>query len=140
MARTNPGAVQEILFKDYDSVNEPPLQGYIATASAVVDRVVTCATAKAVTLSAVELELIERWLSAHFYCMSDAPYASHSHLGRSASFQGQTGMYLEATKYGQTAAALDPSGCLVAISKNQRASFSWLGKRPSEQTDYADRD
>lgn len=140
MPRTNAGAVQDVLGKDYDSVTELSLQGYVETASALVDDVVTCAALKSITHSAAKLELIERWLAAHLYAVSDKPYASTSKLGRSALFQGQTGMYLEFTGYGQHALMLDTSGCLAAIGKNQRATFAWLGKRKSEQTDYDERD
>jgi hypothetical protein len=51
-------------------------------------------------------------------------------------------MYLEATLYGQTATRLDKSGCLAALATGERkvAGGVWLGRRPSEQTDYVDRD
>lgn len=125
--------------KDYDSTDLPSLTKFILTASVIVDRVVTCAAAKGITLSASEQELIEMWLSAHFYCMSDQPYSSKSTGGQSASFQGQTGMYLEGTKYGQNAAMVDYSGCLVNISKKQKARTVWLGKTESEQLSWDER-
>jgi hypothetical protein len=140
MARTNAAAVQALLGNDYDADAAPSLTPRIETATVIVDRVATCATAKAITLTAAELELIERWLSAHFYAMTDQTYSSKSTGGASASFHGQTGLALDATKYGQTAKLLDYSGCLTAIGGRQVASGAWLGKRPSEQTLYTDRD
>ncbi len=49
-------------------------------------------------------------------------------------------MGIEATTYGQTALTIDYSGCLTAINKRQFASATWLGKAPSEQISYEDRD
>lgn len=141
MARTDATAVVALMLpgKDYDTRRSPSLTPFIDTANALVTRVATCAATKGITLSAAELELLERWLSAHFYCMSDQTYSSRSTGGASGSFHGQTGMALDATKYGQTAQMLDSSGCLVSLSKRQTAGAFWAGKRPSEQTAYEDR-
>ncbi len=147
MARTSAAAVKLVLGDasthadgagDYDGTRD--LTPFIDAASAIVDRVVTCATAKGITLSASVLELIERWLAAHAYCLSDQTFASKSTAGASASFHGQTGMHLESTRYGQMAAALDYSGCLNSIGNRRSAGGFWLGLPPSGQTDYADRD
>lgn len=144
MARTDADAVKGILLDDYDPAPEVgdavDLSPFIATATVIVSRVATCAAAKDLTLSAEELELIERWLAAHCYAMSDQTLASTSTEGASASFHGQTGMRLEATKYGQMATTLDFSGCLTAIDKRQVARGFWLGKPRSEQIPYVDRD
>ncbi len=140
--RTTTSAVAAVMLpgKDYDTDAAPSLQPFIDTASVIVDRVNTCATNKGITLSVGELELIERWLAAHCYCMSDQTYASKNTEGAGASFHGQTGLNLDATKYGQMAQSLDYSGCLSAINKRARASGFWLGKAPSSQINYNDRD
>lgn len=140
MSRTTESAVIAILGMDYDCVNQPSLTGYIDTASALVDDVVECATRKDLTISSTKLELLERWVAAHAYAMSDQPYKARSTLRASGQFQGETGMYLEATKYGQMAATLDTTGCLNALGKRMRVSAFWLGKRPSDQVDIDDRD
>jgi len=147
VARTTAAAVKAVMLpgEEYDTVTEPSLTPFIDTASAYVDDIVTCAAERspAVTLSAARLELIERWLAAHFYAQSDKPYASKNTEGASASFHGQTAMYLESTLYGQTAMRLDKSGCLSSIgsgAERKVASAVWLGRPPSEQTDYSDRD
>lgn len=140
MARTTDELVKGVLLLDYDSRRTPSLTPFINAANLVVTRVATCATAKDVTLSSDELEMIERWLAAHMYVQSDQTFASKSTSGASASHHGQTGMGLENSKYGQTAMMLDPSGCLAAIDKRQSAGAHWLGKPPSEQTAYVDRD
>lgn len=135
--RTNPGAVQGILGRDYDAVNAPSLLGYIASASIVIDRVYSCSVAKGKTLTTVELEMLERWLAAHFYTKSDPTYSSRSTQGRSGSFiRGRE----EPEPYKDAAIGLDYSGCLGAILNRKVASGAWLGKPPSEQTDYEDRD
>lgn len=146
MARTDADAVKGVLRLgteggDYDNVNNPSLTPYIDAASSVVDDVIDCATEKNVTLSTAKRELIERWLAAHMYAMSDQTYAKKKTGDAYSEFHGKTGLYLEATKYGQTALILDPSGCLREIGMGgKQATFCWLGLPPSEQTDYEDRD
>lgn len=140
MARTTQGKVVGLLRRDFDADALPDLTGFIDTASAVVDRVVNCALGKGLSLGAPTLELIERWLAAHYYTRSDLTYASNTTDGASASFHGQTGMALDASFYGQSALDLDWTGCLNAVSKRQRAGAAWLGKPPSAQIDYVDRD
>jgi hypothetical protein len=122
--RTNPQAVQDVLTPggDYDTVNSPSLQPYIDTASVIVDRVQMMAARKGIALSSSELEMIERWLSAHQYCCSDKTYASKSTSGASGSFQGQTTTGFEATLYGQTALRLDFSGSLQQLDKTGRTA------------------
>lgn len=140
MARTNSDAVKAILLLDYDSKRSPDLAAFIETASALVDDVVDCAAEKGVALTDARLELIERWLAAHLYKMSDKDVTSSSQQGASASFTGQFGMGFDATRYGQMATRIDSSGCLDNIDKTQEASMEWLGKPPSEQIPYDQRD
>lgn len=140
--RTTADAVKEEMApgRDYDTDRSPSLTRFIARASALVDRVVTCATAKGYTHTADELEHLEALLAAHFYQQSDQGLASETTDRASAVYHGKTGMYLESTKYGQSAVALDGSGCLLAIGNKRSASAAWIGRAPSEQTDYVDRD
>lgn len=146
MARTTSSDVIGILLEDYDSENLPSLTPFIESASVIVDRVATCATARNKTLTTTELELIERWLAAHMYAMSDQPYTSRKTENAEGGFQGKTSMYLEATKYGQNAVNIDYSGCLAtmgtpnAVVNKSVASAFWMGKAPSSQIDYVDRD
>lgn len=142
MARTTVDAVKALMLpgKDYDVANAPSVQPYIDTAYAIVNRVVECSTARGIILTSEELELIERWLSAHYYCMSDSPYSARSTQGASGTFQGQTGMGVEATKYGQVAEGIDYSGCLSALLRGQFLRLAWLGKAPSAQIHVKDRD
>jgi hypothetical protein len=135
--RTTPDAVRAVLQKDYNAKERPSLNRQIQTASVVVSRVVTCAAAKGVTLTAEETELIECWLAAHFYAVSDRPYKSRSTLQASGSMDGNTDMSFDATLYGQQAKALDYSGCLALIQlaaqgKAQTADGFWAGKEKAD--------
>jgi len=140
--RTNSAAVQALLGVNYDTVNAPSLTAFMETAALLIDRVEDCAVDGGSALTADELEMLERYVAAHFYQTMDQGFASKSTLSASMSAHGQTGMYLEGTKYGQAAISMDYTGCLAAIAQGQgaRASFTWLGKRKSAQTDYVDRD
>lgn len=139
MARTTPGQVQALLIDNYDVDNLPSLVPFIETATVRVDRVATMATSRGCTLTAAELELIERWLAAHFYACADRTYSSNSTLDSSASYDGQTGKALESTMYGQTALGLDPSGALAALNSRNTAGGFWMGKPKSDRIDYVDR-
>lgn len=137
--RTTVLAVQTLLETNNDYRSGKDLQQFIDSATVVVDRVQAMAISRSKTLTAGELELIERWLSGHFYAMLDQTYSSKSTNGASGSFHGQTGMKFEATKYGQTALSLDYSGSLDSLQKRQTASCSWLGVTETEALDYEDR-
>lgn len=137
--RTTTGAVKKILDRHYDADRSPDLQPFIETATAIVARVEACAIAKETPLTSAELELIERYLSAHFYEHSDPMFTSKSTAGASGSHQGQFMMGFDSTKYGQTALRIDPSGCLASLDKRQRAGGFWLGKRTQDQIPYNQR-
>ena len=145
MARTTETAVKDVLLSDYGPKSDgtdPSLVPFIQSASVMVDRAAAAAAAKGETLTSTELELIERWLSAHFYVMSDQTYANKQTGGAGGTFHGRTGMRLEASKYGQNAMLLDYSGTLESLSTQGRKKVQmiWLGKAPSAQTEYRDRD
>lgn len=123
--------------EDYDLASTPSLTGFIASASAVTDRVAACAVRRGITLSSTELELIERWLTCYFYTRSDPIYQSKSTGGQSASFVADATATTERYKAG--AMAVDPSGCVNALLNNLRASSEWLGKNPEDQIDWQDR-
>lgn len=141
--RTTHDAVKDLLGDDFgpreQSGVEPSLDRWIRGANMIVSRVVTCATERGFTLTTDEKRELEMWLSAHLYTRSDPSYASESKGGGSGSKHGQTGMYLEASFYGQQAMMLDPSGCLRMLSKGQVAVGFWLGKPASDEIDYEDR-
>ena len=108
------------------------LEPFIRAASNLVDRVEACASRRGVSLTTGQLRDIAAWLAAHFYVHRDPQYTSKSTGSASGSFK--TLDYLE------TAQALDTSGCLRSVMKGNRAGVVWLGKPPSTQVDYRDRD
>lgn len=67
--------------------------------------------------SATKLELIERWLSAHFYHIRDKAVASEQAGSVNQSFQFRLGLNLAVTMYGQQAMMIDTAGLLAAASK-----------------------
>lgn len=130
MSRTTAVDVQAILGGNWDGKTD--LTPYIDTASAVVDDVVECATARSVTVTATRAELIERWLAAHYYTQMDPLYTSKSTQSASGSFKDHG--------YDKTAIGLDPSGCLSGVLNGRKVARTfWLGQREYEETDYAER-
>ena len=71
------------------------------------------------------LKEIERWLAAHFVAIRDPRIKSESVDVISTSYQGQTGMGLQATLYGQQAMMLDTTGKL-SKTKINIGSFSTI--------------
>src|SRR5262252_4291261 len=94
-ARTTPGLVQGILLKDYDKKKNPSLEPFIQTATILVDRIVDfMGTHSVPQVPESQLAVIEMWLAAHFYCMSDITYMSRSTNGASGGFMGTSGLAL----------------------------------------------
>lgn len=133
MSRTDATAVRGIL-TEYDS--SIPIQPFIDTATVVVDRVDALDTDGILTDAA--LELIERWLAAHFYACADKLPSAESAGKSSTTWQGQTGMGLDFTQYGQMAKRLDFTGNLASIDcPKRKAAISWLGQK-AEDAEYDD--
>lgn len=137
MVRTTTGAVQGILGSDYDSRRSPDLSPRIETAATLVDDILAKATELGIPLTDTRLEVIERWLAAHLYCVTDRPYKSRSAGGSSGTFDGNTDKGLDATLYGQTAKVLDTTGVLSSLGGgggtgtggggSTRAGLFWAG-------------
>lgn len=146
MARTNEEAVIVVLGDDYGlraDGSSPDMNAYISVATIITDDVSEHATAKGVTLNTTRLERIECLLAAHYYTMSDKPYAFKVTDKAQGSFDGKTGMHLERSFYGMSAMELDKSGYLSSIGSSTgriTAGATWSGRRVSEQTDYIDRE
>lgn len=112
MARTTPNAVNNIL---ETNIGDTDLTPFIETANLIVTEHLTAA-AITPALSAARLELIERWLAAHFVRVREERVTEMSAAGTRTKYEGQDGMGLRATKYGQQAIALDPTGILSGLS------------------------
>lgn len=90
-------------------------------------------------LNSALLVEIEKYLAAHFYALRDPQYSEKKTGDASAVFQGKTAMGLDSTHWGQAAKNLDVTGTLATLGK-KKIGVSWLGKAPSDQIDYEDRD
>lgn len=134
MPRTTSTAVKSILAASgvpADIVLDP----WIETANAIVS-----AKCTASGYSDATLELIERWLSAHFYVLDDPRIvdegiASGPHQQREF-FKVDIG--LDNTKYGQTAKRLDFEGNLAAFENTLKTVKTSLapGGSPSAGTKW----
>jgi hypothetical protein len=111
MARTTPELVRGII--ETDDVSIPDLTPFIDTANALVTELCAPVT----TYDSTRLELIERWLSAHFYAVRDMRKISEAVGVVNEWYQFKLGLNLACTMYGQQAMLVDTSGKLAAMSK-----------------------
>ncbi len=139
--RTDDDMVKAVLAPggDYDLVLNPALTRFIKISNIIVNKVVTCASAKGVTISDEELLELETWLAAHYYKMSDQQLQSKSTNGASGSYRGSGTQGLATTTYGQSALDMETTGCLKQLTSGQRASATWLGVTENEALDWEDR-
>lgn len=136
MARTNSTNVQAVLLDNYDGSTD--LTTFINTASRMVDRVVTCATRKSVTITAEELVDIESYLAAGLYFGKSGQQLVVEEQTEKARVKFRENV---SQGYFDMAKMIDPSGCLAAIlSGNKQPRLEWLGKPSSTQTPYYQRD
>lgn len=118
--RTTAEAVRAIL----GVASEVDVLPFMATANSIITKVETCAGGN---LTDADLELLERWVSAHFYSVINPGLTSKSIAGASTSFhRGQLGQGMESTVYGQQALLMDMSGCLEKVT-GQTMTMTWLG-------------
>jgi hypothetical protein len=104
-----------------DDVSSVDLIPFIASANMLVTK--ACPDT---VYSVEELELIERWLAAHFYKIYDMARDTERAGPVMESYQYKLGLNLSVTMYGQQALALDYNGGLAVISKQAE-----LGRRPT---------
>lgn len=133
--RANQGDVADII--DVDSSID--LLPFIKFANLLTTRVATCATNRNRTLSSAELAAIEAYLAAHFYAIRDRQLKSKRTERAAGTYDGKTDKGLDSTLWGQTAKDLDTSGCLESFG-GRTGRLVWLGKVPSDQINYEDRD
>lgn len=120
--RTTEEAVAAVLQGDYDPAQS--LAGFIETANAIVT-----AVCQPLGYTDEYLELIERWLSAHFYCIPN-PQMEHEGIGAAReSPQQKVDLNLLQTRYGQQAVAMDYKGGLRDINRTdrRRGHITWMG-------------
>ena len=122
--RTSAAAIQGIIEHD-DTI---PLTPFIEVASSLIDEL--CVDSG---YSDARLELIERWLSAHFYAVRD-PRATPEGAGSvNVSYEAKVDLALNLTRYGQQAMLLDTAGSLASLNQStqegtpRRTGITWLG-------------
>lgn len=110
--RTTTAAVAGVIEQD-TTINSGDLSVFIDAANELVTEL--CAPATSYT--GYRLELIERWLAAHFYAVRDPRALSEGVKGITTAYMtGRQGMILQSTSYGQQAMALDSNGYLSQMS------------------------
>ena len=125
------------IIRDYDP--DIDMNPFIRMANVLTDRVSAKDTGS--LLNSAELAEIERWLAAHFYETRDHELATEKTENGSGEYTGEFGKGLERTRAGQNAMLFDETGYLRKISNGTViARAAWLGKPPSTQVNYADRD
>jgi len=130
--RTTESAVQGIIEHD-SGISLAP---FIEAASAVVTKHCTDTG-----FTATELELIERWLAAHFYAVRDPRSVSEKAGSVSETRQNKVDLGFDVTHYGQMAMRLDWSGALASLNQQAKqggrvaVSLDWMGTKYEDMDD-----
>lgn len=121
MARTTTSAVQ-VLNSNLSTIQA---DAGIEMATVFVDKVANDANCDH---DMTTLELIERWLSAHFGTVIKRR-ADEEEIGEARQkFSAPLKFGLESTMFGQQALALESCGVLNTLNKKKRrVTFAWLG-------------
>ena len=137
MARVTSGEVETLLQNDFESGDV--LTPYITTANRITSKVSAADTGS--LLDSDDLKDIELYLAAHYYTFQNHQLKSEKTGDASGEYAGEYGLGLDGSKYGQAAKSFDLTGYLNRMSNGVvRASATWLGKPPSDQIAYEDRD
>jgi hypothetical protein len=139
VARTTLAAVAAIIETDPDVVpDEAAMLPFILVANELVTECCTGTQGPATEYTAERLELIERWLAAHFYTNRDPRMSSESAGGVGGSYQSSVSLGFDTSHYGQTAMRLDTNGGLARLNQDTkkggrpRVGVKWLGTPNSE--------
>jgi|GEM_PF-1757021 len=104
----------------------------IETANSIVTDI--CLNTASYTYTTAKLELVERWLAAHFYTVTDGQVTVEQVASLRQQYAFKIDLYLNNTKYGQMALALDTNGSLVAFQRllenggRYKVGAIWLGR------------
>lgn len=135
MARTTAAAIAGVIEVDADIVpNDAAMLPFITVANELVTEYCTGTVHGPFTpYTDARLELIERWLAAHFYTNRDPRLASEGAGTVNASYQSRVDLGFDTSHYGQTAMRLDTNGGLAQLNaimkKGQpRVAVAYLGK------------
>jgi len=135
--RTTEEAVAKIVEVDSTIDVEP----FIEVANELVTEV--CADS---SYTAARLELIERWLAAHFYSVRDMKIATEAAGSVSQTHQYAVGLNLNVTVYGQQVLILDTDGSFAALQAQAKSGtmrtvgITWLGKTTTDDEELDEDD
>lgn len=127
--RTTPAAVRKICEVD-DDFDDAALDPYLEAANSLVTDIVLPAYDPPATPA--KLELVERWLSAHFYSVRDPVSISEWISSLRTFYEYKVDLHLNLTRYGQQAILLDTSGSLAAFNNRLKKADKIL---PAEKRD-----
>lgn len=138
MARTTQELVAGVLTPAEMNDENDDLEPFITTANILVTR---CCSTKVnvdgvLVYGAADLEIIERWLAAHFYKIPN-PANLKERVSRDAenTIESKVDLGLDVTRWGQMAKVLDTAGGLSeADSQTNKRGWGayWLGTRPED--------
>ena len=103
------------------TLTDDEIDRFIATANLIIENSLNTG---AYDYTVDELIDIERYLSAHFCALKEPRAAAEKVDVLSLTYQGKTGMALDATHYGQTAKMLDRHGVLQNIGAIRLATIT----------------
>jgi len=125
--RTRAAAVEDVLDTDLSSGT---VTSFIDTANILVTEYLV-----GEGLSDVLLLEIETYVAAHLVTLRDRRTKAEGADGVRFDYQGEFGMGLDSSQYGQTAQFLDSTGILSGLSDDDRISF--IAKAGSEATNVS---
>ena len=124
MARTTQSAVEEII----ENSTSFDLTPFIEAANHIITKVCT-----STSYDATDLEIIERWLSAHFFAIYEARPTEERAGSVSARYQSKVDLGFDVTHYGQMAMRLAYEGELAVLNEQSKkggkiiAGLTWGG-------------
>ena len=139
MARTTRTYIATIIELDATIVpDDVAMEPFILTANELVTEVCTGDNGPATAYTDARLELIERWLAAHFYAIRDPRVTSEGAGGVNASYESRVDLGFNLTRYGQMAMMLDSNGGLAKLNEDVKKGGKpsigvfWPGDRVDE--------
>ena len=115
--RTTRAQIAGIIELDAEIVpDDNAMEAFISIASEFVTECCTGTSGPTSSYSEARLELIERWLSAHFYTNRDPRLTNEKAGPVGGTFQSKVDLGFDTSHYGQTAMRLDTNGGLAEVN------------------------
>lgn len=136
--RTSRAAIAGVIEVDESIVpDDDAMEPFIVAANQLVTEFCTGTKGPTTAYSDARLELIERWLAAHFYAQRDPRFSNEGAGGVSVGYQNKIDLGFDNTHHGQMAMRLDTNGGLAGLNADAkkgkvRIGATWLGTRYSE--------